>query len=171
MLAVAQRSWDNGTTEDEETDADAVDAAAQDLKLLGYVGLADTARASSRPLIEALVDAGRDVVLITGDHPVTARAIARQLGLPADARVVTGAELAGLDEDACAKLAADVQVFARVSPEQKVQIVAALAAQRASDRNGRRRRQRRRRNPDGRRGHRGERSRFVGCARGRRHRA
>jgi cation-transporting P-type ATPase I len=126
VLAVAQRAWDNGTTDDEETDADAVDAAAQDLELLGYVGLADTARASSRPLIEALTDAERDVVLITGDHPITARAIARQLGLPADARVVTGAELTGLDEDACAKLVSDVQVFARVSPEQKVQIVAAL---------------------------------------------
>jgi cation-transporting ATPase I len=126
VLAVGRRSWDNGTTDDEETDADAVDAAAQDLELLGYVGLADTARASSRPLIEALVDADRNVVLITGDHPVTARAIARQLGMSADARVVTGAELAGLDEDACAKLVSDVQVFARVSPEQKVQIVGAL---------------------------------------------
>ena len=126
VLAVARRGWDNGTTDDEETDADAVDAAAQDLELLGYVGLADTARASSRPLIEELIAADRDVVLITGDHPVTARAIARQLGMSADAQVVTGSELAGLDEDACAKLVADVQVFARVSPEQKVQIVAAL---------------------------------------------
>lgn len=126
VLAVARRPWPNGTTHDEDTDVDAVDATAHDLELLGYVGLADTARASSRPLIEALEAAGRDVVLITGDHPITARAIARQLGLPADARVVTGAELAGLDEDACAKMVADVQVFARVSPEQKVQIVAAL---------------------------------------------
>src|SRR6201999_4040587 len=125
VLAVAKRTW-NRDTDDENTDADAVDAAAHDLELIGYVGLADTARASSRPLIEALVDAERDVVLITGDHPVTARAIARQLGLPPDARVITGAELAGLDEDASAKLVADVQVFARVSPEQKVQIVAAL---------------------------------------------
>ncbi|QNI05098.1 cation-translocating P-type ATPase [Mycobacterium kubicae] len=126
VLAVAQRAWPNGTSDDEETDVEAVDAAAQDLELLGYVGLADTARASARPLIEALLDADRNVVLITGDHPITARAIARQLGLPADARVVTGAELASLDEDACAKIAGDVQVFARVSPEQKVQIVAAL---------------------------------------------
>lgn len=125
VLAVAQRGWEREVT-DEGTDADAVDAAAHDLELLGYVGLADTARASARPLIEALVDAHRDVVLITGDHPVTARAIARQLGLPADVRVVTGAELTGLDEDASAKFVADVQVFARVSPEQKVQIVAAL---------------------------------------------
>jgi cation-transporting ATPase I len=125
VLAVARRSWEHGT-DDEDTDADAVDAAARDLELIGYVGLADTARPSARPLIEALQEVDRDVVLITGDHPVTARAIARQLGLPADARVITGAELNGLDEDACAKLAADVQVFARVSPEQKVQIVAAL---------------------------------------------
>jgi cation-transporting P-type ATPase I len=125
VLAVAQRPWEQETT-DEDTDADAVDAAAHDLKLIGYVGLADTARPSSRPLIEALVDAERNVVLITGDHPVTARAIARQLGLPSDVRVVTGTELIGLDEDESAKLAADVQVFARVSPEQKVQIVAAL---------------------------------------------
>lgn len=125
VLAVAQRRWERGTTED-DTDADDVDAAACDLELIGYVGLADTARESARPLIEALVESGRRVVLITGDHPVTARAIARQLGLPSDAREVSGAELAALDEDARAKLAADVQVFARVSPEQKVQIVAAL---------------------------------------------
>lgn len=126
VLAVARRPWEHDTADDDDTDADAVDAAAHDLELLGYVGLADTARPSARPLIEALLDAERHVVLITGDHPVTARAIARQLGLPADVRVVTGAELANLDEDGCAKIAADVPVFARVSPEQKVQIVAAL---------------------------------------------
>ncbi|OQZ93401.1 HAD family hydrolase [Mycobacterium alsense] len=125
VLAVAQRPWERGTTE-EDTDADEVDAAARDLELIGYVGLADTARASARPLIEALVESGRRVVLITGDHPVTARAIARQLGLPSDAREVSGAELAALDEDDRARLAADAEVFARVSPEQKVQIVAAL---------------------------------------------
>lgn len=73
-------------------------------------------------MIEALLDAERNVVLITGDHPITARAIARQLGLPADARVVTGAELAVLDEEAHAKLAADMQVFARVSPEQRFRL-------------------------------------------------
>ncbi|WP_343710451.1 cation-translocating P-type ATPase [Mycobacterium sp.] len=125
VLAVARRSWDR-PTDDDATDADAVDAAAQDLELIGYVGLADTARPSARPLVEALRDAGRNVVLITGDHPVTARAIAGQLGLPGDAAVITGAELAGFDEDAFAAVAAGVQVFARVSPEQKVQIVAAL---------------------------------------------
>ena len=115
----------------------AVDAAAQDLELIGYVGLADTARPSARPLIEALHQAGRQVVLITGDHPVTARAIARQLGLPADAQVITGAEFAALDEEARARLAADVQVFARVSPEQKVQHRRGAAALRTGDGDGR----------------------------------
>lgn len=125
VLAVAQRPWEHATN-DGDTDSDAVDAAAHDLELIGYVGLADTARASARPLIEALVEAERNVVLITGDHPITARAIARQLGLPDDVRVVTGAEFASIDAEGHTKLAADVQVFARVSPEQKVQIVAAL---------------------------------------------
>ncbi|MDP7723347.1 cation-translocating P-type ATPase [Mycobacterium sp. TY814] len=125
VLAVARRPWELPTT-DGDTDSDAVDAAAHDLELIGYVGLADTARPSARPLIEALVEAERNVVLITGDHPITARAIARQLGLPEDVRVVTGAEFASIDAEGHTKLASDVQVFARVSPEQKVQIVAAL---------------------------------------------
>ncbi|OBJ70994.1 cation-translocating P-type ATPase [Mycobacterium sp. 1274756.6] len=125
VLAVAQRGWD-GPTEEADTDADAVDAVARDLELVGFVGLADTLRPSARPLIEALVETDHKVVLITGDHPITARAIARQLGMPADAREVTGAELAVLDEEGFTKLAADAQVFARVTPEQKVQIVAAL---------------------------------------------
>jgi cation-transporting ATPase I len=126
VLAVAQRRWDGPTAADDDTDADAVDAAAHELELIGFVGLADTARPSARPLVEALVETRHRVVLITGDHPITARAIAGQLGLPADAREVTGAELAALDEDGFTKRAAGAQIFARVSPEQKVQIVAAL---------------------------------------------
>ncbi len=126
VLAVAQRGWDRPTADDSDTDADAVDAAAHDLELIGFVGLADTVRPSARPLIEALVEARHRVVLITGDHPVTARAIASQLGLPPDVPEVTGAELAVVDEEGFTTLAAGAQVFARVSPEQKVQIVAAL---------------------------------------------
>lgn len=126
VLAVAQHRWDLPIAEESDTDADAVDAAAHDLQLLGFVGLADTLRPSARPLVEALVEVNHKVVLITGDHPITARAIARQLGLPPDAPEVTGAELAVLDEEGFTKLAAGAQVFARVTPEQKVQIVAAL---------------------------------------------
>lgn len=109
-------------------DLDAVDLddAAHSLELVGFLGLADTLRPSARPLVEQLVEADLQVALITGDHPVTARAIGRQLGLSADTQVVTGADLAGLDEQGRAALAAGAQIFARVSPEQKVQVVAAL---------------------------------------------
>jgi len=88
--------------------------------------LADTARASSRPLIEALVDADRNVVLITGDHPVTARAIARQLGLFGRCSGRHRFRARWPRRGRVRQLVAGVQVFARVSPEQKVQIVAAL---------------------------------------------
>ncbi|GAB4985802.1 hypothetical protein MAHJHV59_47750 [Mycobacterium avium subsp. hominissuis] len=79
--------------------ADAVDAAAHNLELLGYVGLADTARAviGWSPVISTTSRSASSSASISGR--ADARAIARQLGLPADARVVTGAELAGLDED------------------------------------------------------------------------
>ena len=113
-------------TEAAQLDAADIDDAAHSLELMGFLGLADTLRPSARPLVEQLVEAGLQVALITGDHPVTARAIGRQLGLPADTRVVTGADLAGLDEQGRAALAAGAQIFARVSPEQKVQVVAAL---------------------------------------------
>lgn len=110
----------------ERFDQDRIEELATDLTITGYVGLADTVRDSARPLLQQLITARCAVALITGDHPVTARAIARQLGFPADARVVTGADLAAADENARAELAASAQVFARVGPEQKVQVIAAL---------------------------------------------
>ncbi len=126
VIAVAQRSWDQTSAAAEDADAAVIDEAARDLELIGCLGLADVARPSARPLLEELAAAGQHVVLITGDHPVTAAAIARQLGLPCDGRVVTGAELAALDEQGRSELAAGTQVFARVSPEQKVQVICAL---------------------------------------------
>ncbi|MEV3965086.1 HAD-IC family P-type ATPase [Nocardia sp. NPDC050193] len=125
VLAVAQcelGSVGDGTHFDQER----IEELATDLTITGYVGLADTVRDSARPLLQQLATARCAVALITGDHPVTARAIARQLGFPAGARVVTGAELAAADENGRAELAASAQVFARVGPEQKVQVIAAL---------------------------------------------
>ncbi len=126
VLAVAHRTLTATDRVSGDASADTIDLIAHDLELLGYVGLADTPRRSARPILQQLLGAGLQVALITGDHPVTARAIARQLGLPPDARVVTGAELTGLDERGRAQLAASAHVFARVSPEQKVQVIAAL---------------------------------------------
>ncbi|AYF78112.1 cation-translocating P-type ATPase [Nocardia yunnanensis] len=124
VLAVAQCAWPQPVPA--EVDAELVDEAARDLELLGFVGLADTPRASARPLIEELLAAGREVVLITGDHPITAAAIAHQLGLPCGSRIVTGSELAGLDERERTETITAAKVFARVTPEQKLQVISAL---------------------------------------------
>lgn len=125
VLAVAECELDS-TGDGTRFDQDRIEELATELTLTGYVGLADTVRDSARPLLQQLATAHCAVALITGDHPVTARAIARQLGFPAGTRVVTGAELAAADENGRAELAASAQVFARVGPEQKVQVIAAL---------------------------------------------
>lgn len=100
-------------------------SAVEKLTLLGFIGLADTARPQARPLVGALRRNGIGVRMITGDHPVTAAAIAADLGIDADP-VVTGSDLADLDDAAQSELIARSSVFARVSPQQKVRIVTSL---------------------------------------------
>ncbi len=100
----------------------------EELELAGFVALADTPRPSSAPLIADLIGAGVRPVMLTGDHPQTARAIAVQLGWPSDVAVVTGDELAALDRAGRARLLRDCGVVARVAPEQKLQVVEALQA-------------------------------------------
>ncbi len=104
---------------------DDVEDAVEELTLVGFLGLADTPRPQSRPVVDALHENDIDVRIITGDHPVTAAAIARQLGIDAET-VTTGSDLDHLDENARAALIERSTVFARVGPRQKVQIVAAL---------------------------------------------
>ncbi|MDF3293037.1 cation-translocating P-type ATPase [Streptomyces silvisoli] len=120
ILAVAQRRLEPGET------ADILDQPLKALELVGFVALADTPRASSAPLISDLANAGVRPVMLTGDHPHTARAIALSLGWPKDVTVTTGDELAALDRAGRARLLADCQVIARVAPEQKLQVVEAL---------------------------------------------
>jgi Ca2+-transporting ATPase len=101
----------------------------RDLTFLGFVGLADPPRPGVENALASCVTAGIAVVMITGDHPTTARAIARRLGIPANGDgVVTGAELQHLSDEARSEAAAHTSVYARVSPEQKVDIVEALQA-------------------------------------------
>lgn len=107
-----------------DTPAD-VAAAVGELTLLGFIGLADTPRPQTLPLVTALRDSGISVRMITGDHPVTATAVAEQLGIDAE-HVTTGADLDRLDDTAQTELIERSCVFARVNPEQKVRIVAAL---------------------------------------------
>jgi Ca2+-transporting ATPase len=99
------------------------------LTLLGLVGLVDPLRPEAAEAIATCERAGIRPVLITGDHPLTARAAARKLGLPVgpDA-VLTGPELDALSEADLGTRCDQVSVYARVVPEQKLRIVRALQA-------------------------------------------
>jgi Ca2+-transporting ATPase len=100
---------------------------AFDFAWLGLVGLADPLRPAVPGAIQACHAAGISVVMITGDHPATAQAIARDAGLPSQ-KVVTGAELDAMDDAQLAAALVDTHVFARVRPEQKLRLVEALRA-------------------------------------------
>ena len=96
-------------------------------ELMGLVGLEDPLRESVPEAIRDCKSAGIRVVMITGDYPVTAAKIAREIGLPDDP-VMTGAELEALDDAALEERISSVSVFARVVPEQKLRLVQALKA-------------------------------------------
>jgi Ca2+-transporting ATPase len=102
---------------------DAPDALS--LSFIGLVGLTDPVRPTVRPAIAQCHAAGIRVVMISGDYPITAQSVARQVGLGGDA-VITGAELVTLDENALRARIRSVDVFARILPEQKLRIVEAL---------------------------------------------
>ncbi|MCQ4084989.1 cation-translocating P-type ATPase [Streptomyces sp. RB6PN25] len=105
---------------------EALDKPLEGLELVGFVGLADVPRASSAPLVAGLRTAGVRPVMLTGDHPQTARAVATALGWPEEVEVATGDELATMDRNGRARLLHDCDVVARVAPEQKLQVVEAL---------------------------------------------
>jgi Ca2+-transporting ATPase len=96
------------------------------LTLLGLVGMIDPPRPEAKDAIQTCRDAGIRAVMITGDHPVTAEAVARELGLIQGGRVVTGAQLDGMDDAALARDIKGIDVFARVSPAHKLRVVEAL---------------------------------------------
>jgi len=98
------------------------------LTLLGLAGMADPPREEAIRAVEACREAGIRVRMITGDHLVTARAIAGQLGIGGNARALSGRELEALDDAALADAAPQVDVYARVSPEHKLRLVKALQA-------------------------------------------
>ncbi len=99
-----------------------------DLMLLGFQGMMDPPRAGVREAVDACRGAGVRVLMITGDHAITARAIAARLGILDDAhpRVLTGTEMTHLDDEALTELVDEVSVYARVSPNDKLRIVRAL---------------------------------------------
>jgi cation-transporting ATPase I len=102
------------------------DHRVERLEFRGLLGLADPVRPTAAEAVDQLRRAGIAAVMLTGDHPRTAAAIAEELGILGERGVVTGPELDGLDDDQLASLAAEARVFARVSPAHKVAIVRAL---------------------------------------------
>jgi Ca2+-transporting ATPase len=101
----------------------------RDLEFIGLVGLIDPPRPEVAEAIATCASAGIVAVMITGDHPLTARAVAQRLGLlPANGAVLTGSELALLRDADLARHVRDVRAYARVAPEQKLKIVTALQA-------------------------------------------
>lgn len=123
VLAVAQRSRDDKPATATEADLE------HELEFLGLVGLLDPPRPEARTAVETCRTAGIRPVMITGDHPVTARAIARTLGiLGDDGKVMTGRELQKLETDELRARVMHTNVYARVDPAQKIRIVTALQA-------------------------------------------
>ncbi|MEZ4364119.1 MAG: cation-translocating P-type ATPase [Kofleriaceae bacterium] len=99
-----------------------------ELELLGLVGFEDPLRPAVPSAVAECRTAGVRVVMITGDSPVTAQSIARQAGLARCSATLTGPQLEAMSEEELARVSSEVDVFARVVPEQKLRIVNALKA-------------------------------------------
>lgn len=122
VLAFAYRNWDSLPDSEQPGELEC------NLIFLGFAGLIDPPRNEAKEAVSLCKSAGITPVMITGDHPATARAIAYQLGILADSdgRVMTGTELANLDQCTFEAEVEVVRVYARVDPEQKIKIVRAL---------------------------------------------
>ncbi len=118
VLAIAAKH--NATIEDAQTG----------MTFLGLVGMIDPPRPEAKNAIAICEQAGIRPVMITGDHPVTAQAVARELGLLKTGRVVTGAELEEMEDEQLQREVETIDVYARVSPAHKLRVVTALQANR-----------------------------------------
>lgn len=104
----------------------AVETAEQEMTFLGLVGMIDPPRPEATEAVKTCAAAGIRVVMITGDHPVTAQAIAKEIGILKGGKVVTGIELETMTQERLEAEVKSIDVFARVSPEHKLKVVAAL---------------------------------------------
>jgi Ca2+-transporting ATPase len=95
-------------------------------QFVGLVGLADPVRPSVPEALRECYRAGIRVIMVTGDYPTTAQSIAAQIGLQRADLVITGAELEAMDDAQLRQRSRDVNIFARVIPEQKLRLVNAL---------------------------------------------
>ena len=121
VLAVAEKSVES---EDELTD----DTVENDLVLLGLVGLLDPPRETAIEAIKKCLKAGIRPIMVTGDHGLTARAIATRLGLRNTDEAISGKELSDMSEGDLQQRIEEVDVYARASPEDKLRMVEAAQA-------------------------------------------
>ena len=110
----------------EQLDREVDDRIEQDLVFLGLVGMIDPPREEVREAVDLARGAGIRPIMITGDHPKTAAAIAAELVISAEGRAITGAELERLSDEELESEVRESSVYARVNPEHKLRIVRAL---------------------------------------------
>jgi Ca2+-transporting ATPase len=122
VLAIARRDWPDVPGELSPVNVE------RDLAFVGFVGLIDPPRPEAARAVAQCREAGITPIMITGDHPLTASAIAARLGIvdSTDIRMITGRELAKIGADELAERAGALRVYARVEPAQKIRIVQAL---------------------------------------------
>ncbi len=123
VLGVAYRNLP-----DSKVDELSEDEIESTLTFVGLIGMIDPPRAEVKDAVRKCDEAGIKTVMITGDHKLTAEAVAKELGILKEGKVLTGAELDAMDDETYQKIVSDVNVYARVSPEHKIKIVRALKA-------------------------------------------
>ncbi len=99
------------------------------LALLGVLAIRDELRSEARETLEHFAAVGVTIKIISGDHPQTVLALARQAGLAADTELISGVELAEMDDAAFAATAAHATIFGRITPQQKERLVRVLRGQ------------------------------------------
>ena len=122
VLAVASRPFSD------EVRQLKVGEVSTGMSLLGLLGIIDPPRPEAIEAVRQCRNAGIRVKMITGDHIITAAAIAQQMGIGDGKRAIAGAELEGMDAEALRAVVRDVDVFARAAPEHKLRLVEALQA-------------------------------------------
>lgn len=123
VIACAKRTV---TADTESIDHDDI---SDDFMFLGLVGIIDPPRSEVVDAIQECKEAGIRVIMITGDHAITANAVAKQLGLEVAEGAITGSQLEKMDNNELAKVVKKHNVFARTNPEHKLRLVHALQEQ------------------------------------------
>ncbi len=126
VLAVAMQ---DARADQRELDFDEVGKSGSGMVLLGLLGIIDPPREEAIAAVQECREAGIQVKMITGDHKLTAQAIAKELGIETRGGVIAGNELEEMDDEALRRAVTEVDVFARASPEHKLRLVGALQSQ------------------------------------------